>query len=207
MASFAATSPARCPPMPSATANTASSGATTNASSLALRLEPVSVATPNSARKSKRGRIDGTSVSLHRPSLRKARFRASALSEVRTLGIETSTSQASVALLEGGRVVLARAHARPKQSAERLLPLIAELLEEAGWPRSSLDRIGVSVGPGSFTGLRVGIACAQGLSLGLGIPLVGVTSLQAMARAVPESILGLRCAILDARRAEVFAAV
>ena len=126
---------------------------------------------------------------------------------MRALGIETSTSQASVALLEGQRVVLTRAHARPKQSAERLLPLIAELLDEAGWTRKSLDRIGVSVGPGSFTGLRVGIACAQGLSLGLGIPLVGVTSLQAMARAVPESIPGLRCAILDARRAEVFAAV
>jgi len=125
---------------------------------------------------------------------------------VRTLGIETSTSQTSVALLESGQLVLARAHLRPKQSAERLLPLIAELLAEAGWPRASLDRIGVSVGPGSFTGLRVGMACAQGLSLGLGIPLLGVTSLQAMARAVPEAIPGLRCAILDARRGEVFAA-
>ena len=125
---------------------------------------------------------------------------------MRTLGIETSTSQTSVALLEGGQLVLTRAHTRPKQSAERLLPLIAELLAEAGWPRESLERIGVSVGPGSFTGLRVGLACAQGLSLGLGIPLVGVTSLQAMARAVPASIPGLRCAILDARRGEVFAA-
>ena len=84
--------------------------------------------------------------------------------------------------------------------------MIAELLDEAGWSRKSLDRIGVSVGPGSFTGLRVGIACAQGLSLGLGVPVVGVTSLQAMARAVPASIPGLRCALLDARRGEVFAA-
>jgi len=125
---------------------------------------------------------------------------------VRVLGIETSTSRASVALLEGGRVVIERAHDRPKQSAERLLPLIAELLNEAGWQRGSLDRLGVSVGPGSFTGLRVGIACAQGLSLGLGVPLVGVTSLAAMARAVPEVIGGVRCAVLDARRAEVFAA-
>jgi tRNA threonylcarbamoyladenosine biosynthesis protein TsaB len=123
---------------------------------------------------------------------------------VRVLGIETSTSQASVALLESGKVVLERAHARPKQSAERLLPLIAELLSEAGWARTSLERIGVSVGPGSFTGLRVGIACAQGLSLGLGVPLVGVTSLRAMARAVPDSVPGVRCAVLDARRSEVF---
>ncbi|HYP89486.1 MAG TPA: tRNA (adenosine(37)-N6)-threonylcarbamoyltransferase complex dimerization subunit type 1 TsaB [Polyangiaceae bacterium] len=125
---------------------------------------------------------------------------------MRVLGIETSTSQASAALVEGGRVVKSLAHPRPKQSAERLLPMIAELLAEVGWSRSSLDRIGVALGPGSFTGLRVGIACAQGLALGLGVPLLGVTSPRAMARAVPDSILGLRCAILDARRGEVFAA-
>lgn len=125
---------------------------------------------------------------------------------MRVLGIETSTSQAAVALVEAGRLVLGRAHARPKQSAERLLPLIGELLAEAGWQRRDLDRIGVSVGPGSFTGLRVGIACAQGLALGLGVPLVGVTSLRAMARAVPDSLPGTRVPVLDARRGEVFAA-
>jgi len=125
---------------------------------------------------------------------------------VRVLGIETSTSQASVALVEAGRVVKSVAHARPKQSAERLLPMIAELLAEVGWSRTSLDRIGVALGPGSFTGLRVGIACAQGLALGLDVPLLGVTSPRAMARAVPDTISGVRCAILDARRAEVFAA-
>jgi tRNA threonylcarbamoyladenosine biosynthesis protein TsaB len=126
---------------------------------------------------------------------------------VRVLAIETSTSQAWVALLEDGQLVIERAHTRPKQSAERLLPLIAELLSEAGWRRSSVSRIGVSVGPGSFTGLRVGIACAQGLALGLGVPLVGVTSLRVMARAVPETVPGPRCAVLDARRNEVFCAV
>lgn len=128
---------------------------------------------------------------------------------MRVLAIETSTTaaSASVALVEAGKIVLERASARPKQSAERLLPLIAELLSEAGWERGSLSRIGVSVGPGSFTGLRVGIACAQGLSLGLGIPLVGVSSLCALARAVPDDLPGVRCTILDARRAEVFAAV
>ena len=65
---------------------------------------------------------------------------------MRILGIETSTvaGAASVALIEGGKVVLERAHVRPKQSAERLLPLIAELLSEVGWQRTSLDRLGVS---------------------------------------------------------------
>lgn len=124
---------------------------------------------------------------------------------MRVLGIETSTSLASVALVEGGRLVLSRSHQRPKQSAERLLPMIAELLAEVGWNKSDLERLGVSVGPGSFTGLRVGIACAQGLALGLGIPLVGVTSLRAMARAVPQEVVGVRCPLLDARRNEVFA--
>lgn len=125
---------------------------------------------------------------------------------MRVLGIETSTSQAAVALVQDGRLVLTRAHTRPKQSAERLLPMIAELLAEAGWPLSTLDRIGVSLGPGSFTGLRVGIACAQGLALGLSVPLLGVTALRAMARAVPDSIPGPRVALLDARRDELFAA-
>lgn len=123
---------------------------------------------------------------------------------VRVLAIETSTTQASVALLDGGRVALERAHERPKQSAERLLPMIAEMLGETGWPRGSLDRIGVSIGPGSFTGLRIGIACAQGLALGLGVPLIGVSSLQAMARAAPDSVPGIRWAVLDAHRGEVF---
>ena len=125
---------------------------------------------------------------------------------MRVLAIETTTRLVSVALVEGGQVILERAHDRPKQSAERLLPLIAQLLSEAGWQRTSVERLGVSVGPGSFTGVRVGIACAQGLSLGLGVPLVGVSSLRAMARAVPASVAGVRCAVLDARRAEVFAA-
>lgn len=123
---------------------------------------------------------------------------------MRVLAIETSTSSASVALVEGGRLVLGRSHPRPKQSAEKLLPMLAELLAEAGWRRSEIERIGVSIGPGSFTGLRVGIACAQGLALGLGVPLVGVTSLRAMARLVPESVAGVRCPVLDARRREVF---
>lgn len=125
---------------------------------------------------------------------------------MRVLGIETSTSRAGAALIENGHAISTRTCERKSQSAEQLLPMIDELLASAGWSRQSLDRLGVSVGPGSFTGLRIGIACAQGLSLGLGVPLVGVTSLRAMARAVPESIPGIRCPLLDARRGEVFAA-
>ena len=98
-------------------------------------------------------------------------------------------------------------HEQPNSHAERLLPLLEQLLSEAGWPKSSLDRLGVGVGPGSFTGLRAGIALAEGLSVGLDRPLWGVGSLLAMARGALAEHAGPCCALLDARRNELFAAV
>jgi tRNA threonylcarbamoyladenosine biosynthesis protein TsaB len=113
-----------------------------------------------------------------------------------------------VALLEDGRVIGSVEHEQANAHAERLLPLIERALAEAGWAKSSLDRLGVGVGPGSFTGLRVGIALAEGLSVGLDRPLIGVGSLLAMAHgALVERSLGPCCALLDARREELFAAV
>jgi tRNA threonylcarbamoyladenosine biosynthesis protein TsaB len=85
-----------------------------------------------------------------------------------------------------------------------MLPLIERLLAEAGWAKSSLDRIAVGRGPGSFVGLRVGIALAEGLGLGLGRPVVGVPSLTAMTAAVPADVAGTRVAVVDARRGELF---
>jgi tRNA threonylcarbamoyladenosine biosynthesis protein TsaB len=125
---------------------------------------------------------------------------------VRVIGIETSTLRGSVALAESDGPVAAASHEQPNAHAEAILPLLERVLAEAGWPKSSIDRIAVGVGPGSFTGLRVGIALAQGIALGLGRPIVGVGSLCAMARAVPASVAGHRVALLDARRGEVFAA-
>lgn len=126
---------------------------------------------------------------------------------MRVLAIETSSARGSVALIETGRVVAEAGHERPNAHAEEILPLVRRLLGEAGWASSSLDRIGVGIGPGSFTGLRVGIALAQGLGLGLDRPVVGVGSLRAMARGVPPEHPGARCALLDARRDEVFLAI
>lgn len=125
---------------------------------------------------------------------------------MRVLGIETSSRRGSVALVEAGRLVAYGSHEQLNAHAERLLPLVDQVLAEAGWDKRSLERIAVGIGPGSFTGLRVGIAFAQGVSLGLGIGLVGVGSLEAMARAVPRETPGTRVALLDARRGEVFAA-
>ena len=126
---------------------------------------------------------------------------------MRILGIESSSRRGSVALLEDERVVGTLEHEQPNSHAERLLPLLEQLLAEAGWPKSSLDRLGVGVGPGSFTGLRAGIALAEGLSVGLDRPLWGVGSLLAMARGALAEHAGPCCALLDARRNELFVAV
>jgi tRNA threonylcarbamoyladenosine biosynthesis protein TsaB len=126
---------------------------------------------------------------------------------VRILGIETSTLRGSVALVEDGRTVAAADHSEPNAHAERILPLFDRLVAESGWAKASLDRIAVGIGPGSFTGLRVGIALAQGIALGLERPVFGVGSLEAMARGAPAHVPGLRCPVIDARRGELFLAV
>src|SRR5690606_3316847 len=105
---------------------------------------------------------------------------------MRIVALETSSTRGSVALLEGtsprdARVVASRRHDVPNEHAERLLGLLEEALAEADWEKSSLARIAVGVGPGSFTGVRVGLSIAQGLMLGLGIDGVGVGSLRAIA--------------------------
>jgi tRNA threonylcarbamoyl adenosine modification protein YeaZ len=125
---------------------------------------------------------------------------------VRVLGIETSSARGSVALVEGSDSVCSLEHERANAHGESILPLIEKALAQAGWNRSQLDRIAVGAGPGSFTGLRVGIAIAQGLSEGLDVPLVGIPSLLAMALAVPAEQPGCRCVLVDARKGELFAA-
>lgn len=125
---------------------------------------------------------------------------------MRVLALETSTHRGSVALIEGGRCIAASHHDQPSAHAELLLPLVDQTLTQAGWDRKSLDRIAVGVGPGSFTGLRVGIALAQGIALGLAIPIVGVSSLGAMAKAAGAAAPAFRATLLDARRGEIFLA-
>ena len=126
---------------------------------------------------------------------------------MRILGLESSSRRGSLALVEDGRLVRSVEHEEPNSHAERLLPMLERLLAEAGWPKSSLDRLGVGVGPGSFTGLRAGIALGEGLSVGLDRPLIGIGSLLAMAHGALSEQPGPCCALLDAQRGELFAAV
>lgn len=134
----------------------------------------------------------------------------------RVLGIETSGLSGSVALVEGDRVVAFREHTSENQHAERIFGLIHEVLQEASWSRTSLTRIAVSRGPGAFTAIRIGMAVAEGLSLGLGIRAVSVNSLEALAL-TPFVVLGaggpsradreLCVAARDARREEYFVSI
>lgn len=109
-------------------------------------------------------------------------------------------------MVEGGQPLHELSHEQLNAHAETLLPLVDRLLLEAGAARASVDRLAVGIGPGSFTGLRVGIALAQGMAVGLDRPLVGVGSLAAMARGVDPGDLRVRVAVLDARRNELFVA-
>ncbi len=124
------------------------------------------------------------------------------------LGFDTATSATVVGLmLEDGSILQARDDPTGEQRpghATRLLPLANDLLVEAGLRWSELERIAVGVGPGTFTGLRIGIATARGLAQSLGLELIGVSSLRALACGSPS--VGGVLAVIDARRGEVFVA-
>lgn len=115
------------------------------------------------------------------------------------LAFDTSAAQCAAALLCGDRVWL-KIEAMDKGQAERLLPLLAEVLAEAGVAWRDLAAIAVGTGPGNFTGVRISVAAARGLALGLGIPALGVTRLEALAHGLPRPLT----VIEDARRGEVY---
>lgn len=122
------------------------------------------------------------------------------------LALETSSRRGSVALVEAGQLLAEAWHDEPNAHGERLLGLIGQVFTMAGRDPSCLARIGAGCGPGAFTGLRIGLALAQGMASGLGVPAVGIGSLRAMAAGVPEECSGNRWPIVDARRNEVFVA-
>ena len=116
------------------------------------------------------------------------------------LALETSTDRGSCALWRDG-VVTERVCPPGKSHSETLLPLVRELLQEAGVKVGQLDAIAFGVGPGAFTGLRVACGAAQGLAVASDVPLIPVTSLETMAAmAGGERVL----ALLDARMGEVY---
>ena len=121
------------------------------------------------------------------------------------LGIDTSTPQTSVAI-GNDREVLASVSIAGKARQESVTPALQQML---AWSGLDLDRVGgiaVGIGPGLFTGLRVGVETAKTLAQVLNVPIVGITSLDALAFAVRHTSRRIAC-VIDARRGEVFAAV
>jgi tRNA threonylcarbamoyladenosine biosynthesis protein TsaB len=116
------------------------------------------------------------------------------------LGLDTCLAACSVAVRDGDRVLAYESEVMARGHQERLGPMAERVLAAAGLPFARLQRIGVTVGPGSFTGLRVGLAFAKGLSSALGIPLAGVGTLEALAAEAE----GLVFAAVDARRDQVY---
>ncbi len=125
---------------------------------------------------------------------------------MRVLGIETSTPVCSVALVDSERVVAEYTLDVGVGHAERLLPMVRRILEDAGLQVSDLDGVAVAAGPGSFTGLRIGMSAAKGLCLASDLSLLAVPTLEGLA--LPMVSAGLPvCSMLDARRGEVYAGV
>ena len=116
------------------------------------------------------------------------------------LGLDTCLNACSVAVLDGDRVLAHASQTMARGHQERLAPMAQAVMAEAGLPFSSLQRIGATVGPGSFTGLRVGVAFAKGLASALSIPAVGVGALEVLA----AEASGLVAAVIDARRDQVY---
>jgi tRNA threonylcarbamoyladenosine biosynthesis protein TsaB len=122
------------------------------------------------------------------------------------LAVESATSALGVALLRGEVPLEERESAGPAPPSERLLPAIDAVLRAAGVRLEDVGAFAVSVGPGSFTGLRVGIATVKGLAFGAETPVAAVPTLAALALPALDGVAPV-AALLDARRGEVYAAV
>ena len=125
------------------------------------------------------------------------------------LNIDTATGVCSVALAREGRVVAMKENDEGLNHSTLLGVYVDEVLRQAGVTMAGVDAVAVSAGPGSYTGLRIGVSLAKGLCYGAGKPLIAVGTLESMADAVADRVRedALYCPMIDARRMEVYAAV
>ncbi|ASV29469.1 tRNA (adenosine(37)-N6)-threonylcarbamoyltransferase complex dimerization subunit type 1 TsaB [Maribacter cobaltidurans] len=124
------------------------------------------------------------------------------------LNLETATTNCSVCLAKDGNLIAIRENNTPNYShAEQLHVFIQECLHEAKCSPNDLDAIAVSKGPGSYTGLRIGVSAAKGLCFALDVPLISIATLESMASQLNLKERGYIIPVLDARRMEVYSAV
>ncbi|PQA88374.1 tRNA (adenosine(37)-N6)-threonylcarbamoyltransferase complex dimerization subunit type 1 TsaB [Hyphococcus luteus] len=118
------------------------------------------------------------------------------------MGLDTALKRCSVAILRGDQVLADESVGLERGHAEYLAPMAAAALAKAGVAVRDLDRVGVVIGPGGFTGVRVALSFARGLGVGTGVAVVGVTSLAALAAPVGAPLVA---PVIDARRGQVYA--
>jgi len=125
---------------------------------------------------------------------------------VKVLGLDTATAACSAAVWADGQVLVARTLPMERGHAEALMPMIVDALAEARCGFAELDLLAVTVGPGAFTGLRVGLAAARGMAVACALPCVGVTTLEAVAAAVDMTEHAGRNLLvaIRSRRAELY---
>lgn len=121
------------------------------------------------------------------------------------LALDSALSSCSAAVIKDGEILSEIFENRMRGQAERLLPMCQEVCGKAGLSFADMDAVAVTRGPGTFTGVRIGLAAAKGLALALDIPLVGVSTLDVAARNMANDVCEGRIAIAhDARRSEVY---
>lgn len=125
---------------------------------------------------------------------------------MRILAFESSAKAASVALLENGVLLAESFQNNGKTHSATLMPMAEQVLRDCGLRAQELDCVAVAKGPGSFTGVRIGVAAAKGLAWAAEKPVCGVSTLEAMAYQLGH-IRGLICPVMDARRAQVYNAL
>lgn len=122
------------------------------------------------------------------------------------LGFDSSGGGCSAAVLSGGRLLAHESAPMLRGQAEHLVPMIARVMAAAGLGFGGLDLIAVTLGPGAFTGVRIGIATAQGLALATGLPALGLGSFETVAATVPAALLEGRALLvaIESRREELY---
>ncbi len=122
------------------------------------------------------------------------------------LGIDSSAVTAGCALYDGGRIVAEQFLNTKHTHSQTLLPMVESMLKSAGTALADIDKIAVTCGPGSFTGLRIGVACVKGMAMGAGKPCVPVSTLEAIAYNF-IGVDGIICCVMDARCGQVYNAM